>query len=169
MQYVANDKFYCPFSTKPMLSDRCFHRIFLKNKREILKYALSLNSTLQSFFVMLFGRANLGLGALKFETKDAKNIFLLNPSCISSSKTSEIMAAIGKRPPESLFIECGINPESKTPIEEQEPKPLPDRKELDDIVFDAIGLTDEERKDVYRAVCRLVWNRISKAKSAKKR
>jgi len=46
---------------------------------------------------------------------------------------------------------------------------LPDRKELDDIVFDALGLTEEERKDVYRGVCRLVWNRISKAKSLKKR
>ena len=69
----------------------------------------------------------------------------------------------------SVFVECGIDPESKIPIEEQEPKPLPDRKELDDIVFDALGLTKNERKDVYRAVCRLVWNRISKAKSVRKK
>ena len=65
----------------------------------------------------------------------------------------------------SIFEECGIDPKSKIPIEEQEPKPLPDRAELDKIVFDALGLTADERKDVYRAVCRLVWNRISKAKS----
>jgi hypothetical protein len=65
----------------------------------------------------------------------------------------------------SIFDECGIDPESKTPIEEQEPKPLPDRAELDKIVFDALDLTKEERKEVYRAVCRLVWNRISKARS----
>jgi len=36
---------------------------------------------------------------------------------------------------------------------------------LDNIVFDALNLTQEERKEVYRAVCRLVWNRISKARS----
>ncbi len=64
-----------------------------------------------------------------------------------------------------LAILCGIDPKSKIPIEEQEPTPLPDRAELDNIVFDALGLTADERKDVYRAVCRLVWNRISKAKS----
>ena len=42
---------------------------------------------------------------------------------------------------------------------------MPDRAELDKIVFDALELTEPERKEVYRAVCRLVWNRISKAKS----
>lgn len=30
-------------------------------------------------------------------------------------------------------------------------------------------LTQDERKEVYRAVCQLVWNRISKVKSVKKR
>ena len=65
----------------------------------------------------------------------------------------------------TIFEECGIDPKSEIPIEEQEPNPLPDRAELDKIVFDALGLTEHERKDVYRAVCRLVWNRISKAKS----
>lgn len=66
---------------------------------------------------------------------------------------------------QSIFAECGINPESGTPIEEQEPHPLPDRAALDKVVFDALELTEEERKDVYRAVCRLVWNRISRARS----
>jgi hypothetical protein len=31
--------------------------------------------------------------------------------------------------------------------------------------FDDWGLTKEERKDVYRGVCRLVWDRLSKAGS----
>jgi hypothetical protein len=66
---------------------------------------------------------------------------------------------------ESIFKEIGINPESGIPIEEQEPHPLPDRAALDKVVFDALELTEKERKDVYRAVCRLVWNRISRARS----
>jgi len=33
------------------------------------------------------------------------------------------------------------------------------------IAEEALGLTEEERKHVYGAVCQLVWNRISKAKS----
>ena len=70
-----------------------------------------------------------------------------------------------KRKTNSIFRECGIEPKSEIPIAEQEPNPLPDRKELDDVVFDALELTTDERKEVYRAVCQLVWNRISKAKS----
>ncbi len=42
---------------------------------------------------------------------------------------------------------------------------LPDRKALDDIVFDALGLTEEERKEVYWAVAELAKNRLEKARS----
>ena len=72
---------------------------------------------------------------------------------------------IKNREVKDIFTECGIDPESDVPIAKQEPKPLPDRKAIDDIVFDALGLTEEERKEVYRAVCQLVWERISKARS----
>ncbi len=51
------------------------------------------------------------------------------------------------------------------PIREQKPNPLPDRKALDDIVFDILGLTEEERVEVYWAVCELVKNRLKKARS----
>ncbi|MEM2919067.1 MAG: hypothetical protein QXY62_06185 [Candidatus Altiarchaeota archaeon] len=39
------------------------------------------------------------------------------------------------------------------------------RKALDDIVFDVLGITEEERKEVYRAVAELVKNRLEKARS----
>ena len=67
--------------------------------------------------------------------------------------------------PNRFFTECGIDPESEIPIEKQEPNPMPHRAALDKIVFDALDLTEEERREVYRAVCRLVWNRVSKAQS----
>jgi hypothetical protein len=63
----------------------------------------------------------------------------------------------------SIFMEFGFDPDR--PIREQEPNPLPDRKALDDIVFDALGLTEEERKEVYYAVAELVQNRLKKARS----
>jgi hypothetical protein len=70
-----------------------------------------------------------------------------------------------RRQTKDIFTECGIDPESEILIADQEPNPIPDRKALDDIVFDVLNLTEEERKDVYRAVCQLVWERISKARS----
>ena len=42
-----------------------------------------------------------------------------------------------------------------------------DQKIIDsgDVVFDVLDLTEEERKEVYRATCQLAWNRINKAKN----
>jgi len=165
MQYVANDRFYCPFSPEDgIVSDRAFHRILPKGNIGVFETSFVLNSTLATFFVMLLGRSNLGQGALKFETTDAKRMSILDPRLAPSDAIS-VVRVLGKREPQSVFIECGLDPESDIPIAEQEPQPLPDRKALDDIVFDALDLTDEERKEVYRAVCQLVWNRLSKAKS----
>ena len=44
-------------------------------------------------------------------------------------------------------------------------KASPDRFELDRVVFDVLGLTDEERLAVYRAVAQLVKDRLVKARS----
>ncbi|MBS3157375.1 hypothetical protein J4442_04385 [Candidatus Woesearchaeota archaeon] len=40
-----------------------------------------------------------------------------------------------------------------------------DRAELDKIIFDELGLTKEERKEVYWSICELVRQRIEKARS----
>jgi hypothetical protein len=51
------------------------------------------------------------------------------------------------------------------PICEQKPNPLPDRSALDDLIFDILGLTEDERNEVYWAVCKLVKNRLERARS----
>ncbi|MEW6068784.1 MAG: hypothetical protein AB1610_10900 [Nitrospirota bacterium] len=56
-----------------------------------------------------------------------------------------------------------INP--ARPLHEQKPNPLPDRKTLDDIVFNILGLTEDKRTEIYWAVCKLVKNRLEKARS----
>jgi len=63
----------------------------------------------------------------------------------------------------SVFEECGINP--KSDIRTQNPNPLPDRKALDDTVFNSLGLSKDERNEVYWSLCELVKNRLEKAKS----
>jgi len=42
---------------------------------------------------------------------------------------------------------------------------LSDRRQLDKVVFEALGLTEEEQLQVYQAVVELVKNRLAKAKS----
>ncbi|HEY5533876.1 MAG TPA: DNA methyltransferase [Ignavibacteria bacterium] len=126
---------------------------------------LIVNSTFYFLQIELFGRDNQGQGVLttymEFDYPFIRMPILNN----DDERYKSILYNLDKRKIKTLFEECGINPKSEIPIEEQEPNPLPDRAELDKIVFDALELTEEERKEVYRAVCRLVWNRISKAKS----
>ena len=99
--------------------------------------------------------------------------FYIRPNLFTGIENAEkIVQKLSERESLSIFQESGIDPkkdiydpETGTPL--QTPNPLPDRKALDDIVFDAIGLTKEERDEVYRAVCQLVKNRLEKARSLK--
>lgn len=117
---------------------------------------------------MLFGRSNLGEGALKFEAADAKNVITFDIRKLDkNAKKSMVdkLEKLGKREPLSVFEEIGIN--LSKPIYDQIPNPLPDRAELDNIIFDELGLTKEERKEVYWSVCELVKQRLDKAGSFK--
>ncbi len=68
-----------------------------------------------------------------------------------------------KREVGSVFKEGGID--STKPIKEREPNLLPDRAERDNIILNELGLTEEERKEVYWSVCKLVKQRLEKARS----
>ncbi|MCD6208125.1 MAG: hypothetical protein J7J06_09090 [Methanosarcinales archaeon] len=88
---------------------------------------------------------------------------MLIPKVRDIKDIEKLFSQISKRDIQSIITELGFDPAK--PIREQEPEPLPDRKALDDVVFDAIGLTDDERKEVYWAVAELVKNRLDKARS----
>jgi len=115
-------------------------------------------------FREIYGRSNLGLGTLKFEVMDAKKL----PFIILEAKRgilNDLLNKMANREIGTVLEELGLN--HSKPIREQEPKPLPDRAELDNIIFDELGLTQEERKEVYWSVCELVKQRLDKAKSLK--
>ena len=89
---------------------------------------------------------------------EVQNSFVIEQITVDKKILSKLKYHIS-----SIFTELGFD--ASKPIRSQEPNPLPDRKELDDIIFDAIGLTEEERKEVYWATAELVQNRLNKAKS----
>jgi hypothetical protein len=123
----------------------------------------SLNSVISFLCVELGGRANLGEGALDFKVYEALEIIILAPRILKRDKIKDIIGKLSRRQIKSIFEESGID--SSKPIREQEPNPLPDRAELDNIIFDELGLTEEERKEVYWSVCELVKQRLEKARS----
>lgn len=165
LQYRTRKVFYSVLTDKPIMSHVCFHNIQQSIIDESTLHSY-LNSTLAILMRESYGRKyGGGGGPLESATIDWSKLWVMSDLKDINKPLSEAMQKMQKRLPYDIFKECGIDLESEIPIEEQEPKPLPDRAELDNIIFDALDLTKEERKEVYRAVCRLVWNRISKADS----
>ncbi|HLG35980.1 MAG TPA: N-6 DNA methylase [Bacteroidia bacterium] len=169
MLYVINKRFITPYSEIAVVSDRCFHRIFPFEKDSVEILAAILNSTFTIFSIELYGRSNLGLGALKFEATDAKKIFVINCNIVSQKIRNKIIASFSKikeRIIEDIFEELGATKPSEVYLN----KIKPDRRELDKIIMgEILGLSDEEQLEVYRSVVHLVKQRIEKAKSVEKK
>jgi len=94
--------------------------------------------------VNVAGRSNFGDGLLKIETYELSDLLCLNPSAIDFNNSD-------------IF--------SSTSWDVLQPST--DRRTLDDIIFDALNLTQGERDAVYEGVIGLVEARLNKAKSLK--
>ena len=143
-----------------------FYGIEPKFSDDIPKFVLILNASLTWLFIEIFGmNYGGGGGPIRLVADTIKNLNILNPNYfpIQSPFIVKELNTFLIRKQNDIFTELGFDPDK--PIREQEPNPLPDRKVLDDIVFDALGLTEEERKEVYYAVAELVQNRLKKARS----
>lgn len=131
---------------------------FLKDWYEKNNVIKTINSSMQLFFVEIIGRKNMWDWVLLFYGPEFNQLPFIN---ITKRKdTSENFVERDVKP---IFEELGFD-KTKS-IREQTPNPLSDRKELDDIVFDELGLTPEERNEVYRSLAELVKARLDKAKS----
>jgi type I restriction-modification system DNA methylase subunit len=156
-----NDRIVAPQNDHQFFSSDRFYAIYANNKATKGDLFSYLNSTLPSLMVELYGRVNLGEGALDNMTYEAAAMQVLNvkeyglqehriPKGILNRKILAVFSELGARSPEEVSLD----------------KVKPDRRELDKIVMgDILGLSDEEQLKVYRAVVDLVKSRIEKAKS----
>jgi hypothetical protein len=147
------------FNKDGIVSNR-FYRFHVPHHK--MESVFVLNSTLASLFFEIFGRVNLGLGALDLEKPDLNQMLILNPALFDASRAPKEFL---QRKISDIFEECGVN--SERPIREQEPSPKRDRMEVDNQIFSILGLSSLERKEVYWSVCELVKNRLEKAESLK--
>ena len=104
----------------------------------------SLNSSLFQLMANVIGRSGLGGGLLKIQTYEVSELLCLDPKTFAFED-------------ETIFV--------STAWEMLEPSD--DRRALDSIIFDALGLTQGERDGVYEAVVNLVESRLRKARSLK--
>jgi hypothetical protein len=155
------ERYIVYLNTNGILEDKILYGVIPKNEKHVKYISLALNSCVSRLTMELLSRQLTGAQAIAdVDVNVWKNVLLLKTELINMSKTDD---SIFLREIRSVFVELGINPNKS--IRSQQPNPLPDRKALDDIVFDILGLTEEERKEVYWAVCELVKNRLEKARS----
>jgi hypothetical protein len=89
---------------------------------------------------------------MKFETADAKRLLVLDPRAFNSRLVVELNSRfqqVAMRPMQAIKDEIG----------------QPDRRALDEVVFEVLGLTAGEREAVYEAVVALVRARLEKSQS----
>lgn len=118
----------------------------------------------------LYGRAyGGGSGPIKNEGVDLEKYLVVDPSCVTED-LARPFEKLCSRELQTVFEELGLPKPNKdysniSPEDVSLDKVLPDRRELDKIVFEALGLTEDEQLKVYRAVVELVKNRLVKAGS----
>ncbi|HOD03933.1 MAG TPA: Eco57I restriction-modification methylase domain-containing protein [Anaerolineaceae bacterium] len=137
-----------------LVGDTVFVGTFL-NRRFVEIGGAILNSTFQVLVSEIYGRVNLGDGLLTTYGPEITVFPMLNPEAAQkhASELVQCLERITKRDVLSVFSEI-----------EQD-----DRRELDSIIFDILGLTTQERVAVYAAVHTLVKKRVGKAQSLKSR
>jgi hypothetical protein len=162
---LRGNKHICHYNANDLPFEHNFYGIDPKETEKDKLLCSFLNSSLSYFLIETLGRRGLGGGAIRLVRIDLLNFPVLKIS--NNKKLIKIFNKISRREIKSIFEELGIDPSK--PIRDQEPKPLPDRAELDKIIFDELGLTEEERKEVYWSVCELVKQRLEKAKSLKEK
>ncbi len=143
-----NDRFIVHYNPSEFLSLR-FYRLHPK-WQEHLQLVAFLNSTLVMFFVETLGNKNLGQGVLDFFMAD---FLAMRIPVVLAESLSDAFTSLGDRAVQSVWDEMEMS----------------DRHALDDIVFEALDLTQGERDAVYEAVIDLVETRLKKASSLNQR
>ncbi|MCC6824531.1 MAG: N-6 DNA methylase [Acidobacteria bacterium] len=124
-----------------------FYKIIPRDQNLVVSIVAQLNSTLGILQREVIGLVNLGDGAIKFSGDDVGMFLIMDGIATDAIKCT--FANLAGREQLDLPDELGE----------------PDRRELDSIIFDALGLTTGERDAVYEAVIDLVSKRLQRAQT----
>ncbi len=132
-----------------------------------------LNSTLTVLVADVLGRKTYGIGVMYLYGPEVNGLLLLDPAHLTLSHQERLLQAFDqmcRRDIHGIFEELGLPKPNRdysniNPNDVSLDKVLPDRRALDQVVFEALGLTEKEQLEVYRAVVELVKNRLAKARS----
>ncbi|HOD18566.1 MAG TPA: Eco57I restriction-modification methylase domain-containing protein [Candidatus Cloacimonadota bacterium] len=149
------------FINNGVYANKRLYEIHCTNNVEVL--ALLLNTTLFSFFLEINASASLGEGLLDKTVNEVETTYVLNPDLVNlSSNSLSMFNSMTQREIYSIFKELQIDPDKDS---FNNANPLSDRKAIDDIVFQILGLTKPEIKTFYASMLELTANRLRKART----
>jgi hypothetical protein len=148
-----HERNWTPINDTPLLlaGDIMFVGTWQKREAVTTNNALA-NSTLSIYISELFGRVNLGEGLLTTYGPEISRFLFITSEVIDAEAKARLLHTFERLKTRDVF-----------PIYEEIEQP--DRRALDDVVFDVLGLTAGEREAVYEAVVSLVRARLEKARS----
>ena len=159
---IRGERHICRFNPEMIAFTHNFHGIYLHNPDIAWQICASLNSTLTWLFIEALGRRGLGGGAVRILVEDLKRIpLLIHPEHLSRESGKDlqpIFTELTSRSVNDISAEITKNKQNVFDV-------TPDRLALDDIIFDALNLTQGERDGVYEGVIHLVKARLQKASS----
>jgi hypothetical protein len=154
MNKGVNDRHFVSLNAARALCDQQIYEVHPQNCDPAI-LAMVMNSTITGIVSELIGRHNFGEGVLWIAVYEAARFSILDPNQLTKEQKQKLSKAFDKiatRRMGSIFEEVDA----------------PDRRALDDVIFDALKLTRGERDAVYEAVVELVNKRLEKAGSLAK-
>lgn len=124
-----------------------FYKVLPNSVFKTKLIAAQLNSSFAVLQREIIGLVNLGEGAIKFSAEDI-GMFL-------------VLDHINNKNYESIFANLARRPIMDIPDELEQS----DRRELDSIIFDEIGISNSQKEMVYEAIRHLIEARLKKAES----
>lgn len=112
-----------------------------------------LNSSFAVLMIVLLGRSNLGLGAMKFETTDAKKLMIPSPILLKNLFSKKEL---------ERFIITFAEREIGCITEELENE---DKNSVDERIASYLNLSNNDLRLLHDSICNLTQIRLNRSKS----
>jgi hypothetical protein len=164
---TIRDRFLANFNPLSFFADARFYDIYSnKEKKLICAY---LNSTLANFLIEILSRSyGGGGGPIDVKVYEVESLPIIDLSRIGNTQKIQLEKAfdqISHCNALSIFSEIGTFTSRNIHLDSVQS----DRRKIDRIIMENLGLNKEEQLEVYKAVIDLVKSRLDRAKSVSKK
>ena len=138
--------------------DNALYLVYPRDGVDAKALFLVLNSSLFHLMKELMARPPEGAGALQMKVNQYEAMPILDPRLLKGEKDRLWENLLSYRIP-PYWEEVGLEP----PDFANKPSPMPHRATLDGLMCEQLGLTEEERDEIWRQTARLIWQRVAMA------